>query len=56
MTERRNLVCDYLGLGMCDGKQLLRQLNSYGFTKSDLKGALAWSEPQLALKPTNEEN
>ena len=56
MTERRVLVCDYFGIGMCDGKQLLRQLNSYGFSKSDLTAALTWAEAQLSNKPTNDYN
>jgi uncharacterized protein Smg (DUF494 family) len=33
---------------MCDGRQLARQLNRYGFTPSDLRAALAWAEVQLA--------
>ncbi len=48
MTQRRMLVCDYLGLGACDGKQLLKQLNSYGFSWEDLSAALEWAEGQLA--------
>ena len=32
---------------MCDGKQLLRQLNSFGFTVTDLADALAWAESHL---------
>jgi hypothetical protein len=32
---------------MSDGKQLLKQLNTYGFSQEDLKAALAWAEPQL---------
>ena len=47
MTERRNLVCDYLGIGVCDGKQLLRQLNSYGFSAEDVVEALHWANSQL---------
>jgi ribonuclease M5 len=47
VTERRNLVCSYLGLGVCDGKQLLRQLNAYGFEEGDLAAALAWAQQQL---------
>lgn len=47
VTERRRLVCDYLGLGMCDGRQLLRQLNEYGFEKGDLMLALKWTENKL---------
>lgn len=47
VTQRRSLVCDCLGLGACDGKQLLRQLNSYGFGRDDLDAALEWAEAQL---------
>jgi uncharacterized protein Smg (DUF494 family) len=48
VRERRNLVCDFLGIGMSDGKQLLKQLNTYGFSQQDLNAALAWAEPRLA--------
>lgn len=48
MTARRLAVCDFLGLGGCDGKQLLRQLNRYGFERPDVEAALAWAERQLA--------
>lgn len=47
VTKRRQIVCEYLGLGMCDGKQLLRQLNSYGFTESDLESALKFANTVL---------
>lgn len=40
MRERRDRVCNYLGIGSCDGKQLLKQLNIYGFTDDDLLRAL----------------
>ena len=40
MRERRDMVCSYLGIGSCDGKQLLRQLNVYNFTDEDLARAI----------------
>jgi hypothetical protein len=50
VRERRKLVCDFLGIGMSDGKQLIKQLNTYGFSKKDLEAALAWAEPRLPAK------
>lgn len=50
VTQRRALVCAYLGLGDCDGKQLLRQLNCYGFGREELAAALAWAEQQLRVQ------
>jgi ribonuclease M5 len=47
-AKRRFLVCSYMGLGECNGKQLLRQLNDYGFTKDDLAEALKWAEDRIA--------
>jgi hypothetical protein len=47
VTERRVLVCDFLGIGASDGKQLLRQLNRYSFTAQEVQAALQWAEPQL---------
>ena len=38
--RRREAVCDLLGIGHCDGKQLLKQLNMYNFSESDLEEAL----------------
>lgn len=46
-AARRALVCAYLGIGNCDGKQLLRQLNTYGFQLADLKEAMLWARDQL---------
>lgn len=46
-AKRRFLVCNYMGLGECNGKQLLRQLNDYGFTKDDLAEALTWAEERI---------
>lgn len=43
VTWRRQLVCEYLGIGQCDGKQLLKQLNAYGFTEKDLMDALEYA-------------
>lgn len=37
---RRDLVSALLGIGTCDGKQLLRQLNFYGFEIADLLEAV----------------
>ena len=47
VTRRRELVCAWLGIGTCDGKQLLRQLNTYGFTHEDLNEALAYAADNL---------
>lgn len=47
MTARRQLVCSYLGLGDCDGKQLLKQLNLYGFTEKELSEAMSWAEVRI---------
>lgn len=44
VTRRRHLVCEFLGLGQCDGKQLLKQLNAYGFLEKDLLEALKYAE------------
>lgn len=46
VTQRRSLVCAYLGIGDCDGKQLQRQLNRYGFTTEEVERALAWANRQ----------
>lgn len=50
VTQRRSQVCAYLGLGECDGKQLLRQLNLYGFTRDDVERALAWAANSAAAQ------
>lgn len=50
MTARRFLVGAFLGLGDCDGKQLLRQLNRYCFSRQELAAALEWAERQLAAR------
>jgi ribonuclease M5 len=47
VTRRREMVCRWLGLGTCDGKQLLRQLNTYGFEREDLERALAYAREAL---------
>jgi hypothetical protein len=47
VTARRQLVCRYLGLGDCDGKQLLKQLNFYGFTEAELSEAISWAEARI---------
>ncbi|KAL0019080.1 hypothetical protein WJX79_004610 [Trebouxia sp. C0005] len=39
-VQRRAAVSTALGLGNCDGKQLLRQLNTYGFSQDDVAKAL----------------
>ncbi|KAL6776176.1 hypothetical protein ACKKBG_A20145 [Auxenochlorella protothecoides x Auxenochlorella symbiontica] len=39
-VRRRAALCDELGIGMCNGKQLLRQLNSYGFSMDDVVSVL----------------
>ena len=47
ITLRRQLVCEYLGLGQCDGKQVLRQLNAYGFLERDLMEGLEYAEKYI---------
>lgn len=54
VTARRTAVCAYLGLGACDGKQLLRQLNCYGFTHQEVAVALEWAERQLQTQHTSD--
>jgi ribonuclease M5 len=44
VTRRRNLVCEFLGIGQCDGKQMLKQLNAYGFVEKDLIEALEYAQ------------
>ena len=39
-ARRRAAVCFALGLGNCDGKQLLKQLNNYNFSRQDVCQAL----------------
>lgn len=39
-VQRRAAVCSTLGLGNCDGKQLVKQLNNYNFTRNDVLQAL----------------
>jgi len=39
-VQRRAAVSAALGLGNCDGKQLLRQLNMYGFSRDTVAKAL----------------
>ena len=53
MRERRSLVCAFLGIGMSDGKQLVKQLNTYGFSQEDVAAALVWAERQLATTQSN---
>lgn len=51
VTQRRGLVCAYLGIGDCDGKQLQHQLNRYGFTTEDVQRALAWADSSGGTLP-----
>lgn len=44
---RRLELCAFLGLGPCDGKQLAKQLNRYGFTKDHVAEGLAFSEQRV---------
>jgi len=39
-AKRRHALCDALGIGRCSGKQILRQLNCYGFTYAEVELAL----------------
>lgn len=39
-SKLRHALCDALGIGRCNGKQLLRQLNCYGFTREEVSAAL----------------
>ncbi|CAD7702814.1 unnamed protein product [Ostreobium quekettii] len=41
---RRKEFCAFLGLGPCDGRQLLKQLNWYGFSRSQAAEAAAYSQ------------
>ena len=52
-AARRALFGGVLGLGNCDGKQLLKQLNKYGFSHQDVAAALetvrnTFDKPPLA--------
>lgn len=38
---RRRMMCAQLGIGDCNGKQLLRVLNRFGFSRSEVVAALA---------------
>lgn len=38
---RRRLLCAQLGIGDCNGKQLLRVLNRFSFSRSEVVAALA---------------
>jgi hypothetical protein len=46
-AARRHAVCAYLGVGPCDSKQLLKQLNRYGFTHAQLQAAVQWAEQHI---------
>lgn len=50
IAARRKGVCAMLGLGNCDAKQMLKQLNMYSFTEADLMEALV--QVNDALKTT----
>ena len=56
MTKRRMLVCEFLGIGECDGKQLLRQLNSYGFAHEDLEQALHYANKIIQENEINKKS
>ena len=38
--QRRHQLCVKLGLGPCDGKQLLQQLNRFDFSRAEVEEAL----------------
>ena len=38
---RRRVLCEQLGIGDCNGKQLLRVLNRFSFGRSEVVAALA---------------
>ena len=38
--QQRHQLCVKLGLGPCDGKQLLQQLNRFGFSRAEVEEAL----------------
>ena len=44
-------MCSFLGIGECDGRQLMRQLNLYGFSEDELRPAIAWADQQRAPSP-----
>ena len=50
VTARRSLVCACLGLGDCDGRQLQRQLDRYGFAEEELQRAVRWAGEQLEAR------
>jgi 5S rRNA maturation endonuclease (ribonuclease M5) len=49
VARRRHLVAARLGLGACNGKQLLACLNRY-FSRAEFEAALAWAEAALAAE------
>lgn len=50
-AARRHRLCDALGIGRCNGKQLLRQLNRYCFTYDEVLRMLQELE-QSPVKPS----
>ncbi|KAG8458194.1 hypothetical protein KFE25_011725 [Diacronema lutheri] len=51
----RHALCDALGLGRCNGKQLLRQLNRYGFTREEVNAVLAEIDNGAIVEETSAE-
>lgn len=41
MAQRRRLLGAALGVGACDGRQLLRVLNRFSFSREEVEAALA---------------
>ena len=40
VAQRRKEVAEYLGIGDCNAKQLLKQLNLFGFTEEEVREAI----------------
>lgn len=55
IRDRREMVCNYLGIGSCDGKQLLKQLNIFNFTEAEVMHALNQLKEEQNLR-TDEVN
>lgn len=47
-AERRRRVTALLGLGDCNAKQLLRQLNTFSFSQGELQAAVQQVEAAMA--------
>lgn len=48
VRARRMFFCNEIGIGLCDGSILVKQLNRWGFTWNDITEAAKESERRLA--------